>query len=173
MKKKEKSTMMTDAEVRRELKKIGILFAVLIVLGSIFTWQTSVFKMANEAMNPTIAKGDHILVNRFAKEFKSGDIIAYAQYDDENPEAMPIIHVKRLIGLPGDDIGVKDGYLYRNEEKIVQVVSDTEWTNTELTQYPVPDDSYFVTGDNMDYKPEIGESLFIYQDDVIGKVLFQ
>ncbi len=86
------------------------------------------FKIPSGSMIPTLTIGDHLLVNKFVygpripftdsriftwKEPKRGDIIVFKYPQDEDKN-----FIKRVIGLPGDKIEIKDGKLYINDEAI-------------------------------------------------------
>lgn len=55
--------------------------------------------------------------------------------------------VKRIVGLPGDTVSVRDGYLYVNGERCEEAYLDKQMLYT-MEEYLVPEDSYFVLGDN-------------------------
>ena len=71
-----------------------------------------------------------------------GDVVAFSYPEDPSRGL-----VKRVIGLPGDVIEIKDGYVIRNGQILPEsyVVSRDRRTISELT---VPADSYYVLGDN-------------------------
>lgn len=96
----------------------------------------------SESMVPTINKGDRLLATRIynKEKLQRGDIVIF--YSDELDERL----IKRLIGLPGDKIEIKDGIVFVNNEKIKEdyVVNKDEYNGV----YSVPEGEYFFLGDN-------------------------
>lgn len=94
------------------------------------------------SMIPTIEKDDKVLVTRVHNynNLKRGDIIVF--YSDELGETL----VKRLIGLPGDQIEIKNGEVSINGEKIEEdYVKNKDKYNGS---FEVPEGKYFFMGDN-------------------------
>ncbi len=128
------------------LLAIGIL---LFVRGAI----ANQYIVPSGSMLPTIQIGDRLFVDRLAYDFKipltkislvrfgdpeRGDIIVF-----DSPEAAGgVVMVKRLIGLPGDHIELKNGSMFLNGEKF----EDDPFGNE--VSLVVPDDQFFMMGDN-------------------------
>ena len=94
------------------------------------------------SMIPTINIDNRAVVTRIHNldNLKRGDVIVF--YSDELKERL----VKRLIGLPGDKIEIKNGIVYRNGEKLIEdYVKNNERFNGT---YEVPQGKYFFLGDN-------------------------
>ncbi len=99
------------------------------------------------SMLPTIQVGDRVMVNKFIYRFKEpqrGDIVVFEppaiinQKDD---------FIKRIIGLPGDKIEVKDGKVWVNDEALEEPYI-AEPPNYEYGPVKVPEHALFVMGDN-------------------------
>ena len=107
-------------------------------------------RIPSGSMLPTLQIDDHILINRLAYLFHNvdrGDIIVF----DE--PALNEKLIKRVIGLPGDIIDMKNGKVYINgiELNESEYLSPTVKThNASFISMPflVPEDEYFVLGDN-------------------------
>ena len=102
------------------------------------------------SMENTIMTGSRMIGLRTAYWFKEpqrGEIIIFKYPDDESEN-----FVKRVIGLPGEKVTIKDSKIYINDSK-EPIKEDWYWENGseesggELV-YQVPEDSYFVLGDN-------------------------
>lgn len=117
------------------------------------------------SMEPTIDIGDRLIAFRLSYVFsepKRGDIIIF----DSNHEDKLL--VKRIIGLPGDIIEIKDKVLLIND-----VAYDETYIKAEIIgnfgPYQVPNDKYFVLGDN---RNSSRDSRF-WEDPYIGKSLIK
>lgn len=88
----------------------------------------------SESMEPTISQGSYILGVRIYGELQRGDIVVF--------ERNYTVIVKRIVGVPGDSIYISD------EMKSVSVNNPLEMPTRMLT---VPEDHYFVVGDNPDH----------------------
>ena len=116
------------------------------------SWSRS-FKIPNGGMLPTFVPGDHIVVNKRAYGTaapRRGDVIVFNYPKDETK-----LFVKRVIGIPGDVIEVRNQAIYLNGTVLTESYiqhTDTHIQATDvrdnLGPVTVPPDSYFVLGDN-------------------------
>lgn len=99
-------------------------------------------KIPSESMVPTLNVGDRLFVTRIYNRDKleRGDIVVF--YSREEDESM----IKRLIGLPGDEVVITDGVVTVNGETLVEDYIGTP-DNFNGTYY-VPEGKYFFLGDN-------------------------
>jgi signal peptidase I len=128
-------------------------------------------KIPSPSMEKTIMKGDQLFGNRLAYRFgdpKRLDIIIFKFPDDESQ-----LFIKRVIGLPGDKIDIVDGKIYINDGKtaleenyLPEEMEDGTWG-----PYTVPEDSYFVLGDNRNDSRDsrYWQNTFVYKDQILGK----
>lgn len=121
------------------------------------------------SMIPTLNDYDRALVSRIYnfQNIKRGDIIVF--YSQELNETL----IKRLIGVPGDKIEIKNGILFINDEQIEEdyVKNNNQYNGT----FKVPDGKYFFLGDN---RPHSNDSRFwknpyINSSDIKGKLQFR
>lgn len=123
------------------------------------------------SMEDTIMPGDRLYVNELFKieDAKRGDILVFKS--DELDEKRL---VKRLIGLPGENVVVKrDGSVYINGEKLDEpYVTESEY---EEKVFNVPENSYLFFGDNrpISYDARYWENPYINESKIIGKVIFR
>ena len=123
------------------------------------------------SMAPTINVGDRLMVNRvFHKDnIKRGDILVF--YSDELQETL----IKRVIGLPGDHIVIKDGVVNVNEDDLEEdYVKNNDYSNEELV-YDVPEGKYFFLGDNRPVSKDSRRWInpYIDEDDIKGKAILK
>ena len=126
-------------------------------------------KVPSSSMYPTIKVGDKITVTPVynKSKLKRGDIIVFYSYELKDRL------IKRLIGLPGDEIDIKgNGQVYINGNKIEEpyVVYKEELGK----QFKIPQDKYFFLGDNRasSFDARKWESPYIDSKDIQGKARF-
>ena len=106
---------------------------------------------ADASMEPTLQEGDKILVDRLRyRIFKPmrNDVIVFCQDDD--PERKDAFYnIKRVVGLPGETVQIKNGGIYINGEEMTEKVAVDRMMISGLATYEVKlaDDEYFVLGD--------------------------
>ncbi|MBP1925050.1 signal peptidase I [Sedimentibacter acidaminivorans] len=149
---------------------IPILVALVIVLflnKFIFILVT----VPTGSMEDTIIPGDRLYVNEIfdINKAERGDIIVFRSIELDNKRL-----VKRLIGLPGDKVEVKeDGSVVVNDKKINEpyAIKSTGQAKT----FNVPEKCYFFLGDNrpISYDARFWDNPYISEEQIIGKVLFR
>ncbi len=142
----------------------AIFYAFLIAM-VVRTFVVQAFKIPTGSMEPTLhgAKwgGDKILVNKFIYRFQEpqhGDIVVFSTKGiaglDQGKD-----YIKRLVGLPGDTVEIRDYHIYVNGRRLDQpnIFAQFKYYNTDFESGPygkygtpvtVPPDNYFVMGDN-------------------------
>ena len=173
----------TKKSIWREYTEAIIIAMILAFTIRVFFVQA--FKIPSGSMIPSLQIGDHILVNKMSYgiqlpqdcefdisfppmtrystnlliEFDNpdrGDVIVFRYPEDENKD-----FIKRIVGIPGDTIRIRNKIVYVNGKQL----DDTAWTQrTDPGKYfggniprdnfdpiTVPPDSYFVMGDNRDH----------------------
>ncbi|MDO4615960.1 MAG: signal peptidase I [Lachnospiraceae bacterium] len=124
--------------------------SLMIILGFGFaTYFCQNVTVQENSMEPTISAGETLLINRLAYKISSpkrGDIVAFRTEDDPDSS----IHIKRVIGLPGETIQIKNGQILINgqtyvEKKGFPSIADGGLAETEIT---LGGTEYFVLGDN-------------------------
>ena len=108
----------------------------------------------SESMAPTLQVGDRVLTNKLAyylSDPERGDLVVFEDTGKQKGEDT----VKRVIGLPGDEISVEDGTLLVNREPLDEPYLDTRAGDAQKTPALetfgpvfVPKDHVFVMGDN-------------------------
>ncbi|BCG58858.1 signal peptidase I [Paenibacillus sp. URB8-2] len=148
-----------------------LLIAVVLSL-LVRSYVAEAMSVPTESMVPTIQVGDRLIVDKmlWATSLKHGDIVVF-----HPPIAGETkLYVKRLIGLPGDVVQIKDGALYRNGVK-----ADESYLKVEMDYsfgpVTVPDDHYFFLGDNrnISFDAHLWDTPFVSKDKLIGKVVLE
>lgn len=182
------NTIKKKKSVFREYTE-AIVIAILLAL-FIRTFVIQAFKIPSGSMLPTLMIGDHLLVNKFIygirvpftgkvlvpiKDPKSGDIIVFRFLKDRSVD-----YIKRVVGVPGDKIQVKDKKLYRNEKRVndphahfssTAVLPGSASPKDNFGPVTVPEGKYFVMGDNRDNSSDSRFWGFVESSDVLGKAM--
>lgn len=149
---------------------ITILIVVLVFLGLHFSLQS--YTVNGESMEPSFENGEWLLVDKLSYRFSSpgrGHVVIFNPPQDSSQP-----YIKRIIGLPGEYIEIKEGRIFiSNNEGYFELVEATDLPDIpDSTTYSgnIPEDYYFVLGDN---RPVSGDSRVfgpIHRDRIKGKV---
>ena len=129
------------------------------------------FKIPAGSMRMTLIEGDRILVSKSSKYVpQRGDVLVFVYPEDRTRD-----FVKRVIGLPGETIEIKDGKILINDHAIDDPrISKRYYYN--YGQYGqvgqkvlIPEDSYYVLGDNSGSSKDSRYWGFVTKKDIIGK----
>lgn len=187
MSKKVKTT--PDAEVKEEetpkskLREVlEFLAPIIIALIVAMILKYCIFANAvipTGSMLNTIQKGDRVIASRLEYKFNEPERfdIAIFKYPDNEKE----LFVKRIIGLPGETVNIVDGTVYvtGTDGKTMQLRDDfvsPENKDNYNGTFVVPEDSYFVMGDNRDNSVDSRywtTTNFVSRDKFVGKVMFR
>ena len=125
-------------------------------------------------MEPTLYTGDKLLIDKVAKmthHIERGDIIVFDS-TPENSRKDKVYYIKRVIGIGGDTVSIKNGDVFVNGKEIDESYADKENSPMNLTM-TVPEGSYFVLGDNRDNSNDSRYFGTILHSQISGKILFQ
>ncbi len=147
---------------------ITIILAVVIFLGARGTIQT--YEVFMTSMEPNFHEGQRVVVSKaaywsWAGEPERGDVIIF-----KAPNGSSEDFIKRVIGLPGDVVEVKNGAVYVNgtslEEPYIPASNIPSYT---MSKKEVPEGKYFVLGDNRNHSNDSHSGWFVDSDDIRGK----
>ena len=215
MPKKEKITPdekpVNEKREETTVEFLASLAGVLVTGLFIITFILQAFEIPSSSMEDTLLIGDHVFVNRtqFATPTRwLGPLMPYRDlHRDEvavfmSPEQPGLFLVKRIIGVPGDRIHLRDDVVYRNGEALNEPfvrhkregnaytddfpsvppsetygVSNDKWAqelpkHIENGEIVVPPDSYFAMGDNRDMSYDSRFWGFIPRKNLIGRPMF-
>lgn len=165
-----------SASVKKEILSWIKIFLIAIVIA--FFINNVIIINANVpsgSMEKTIMTGDRMIGLRTSYWFSDpqrGDIVIF-----KNPDNEEETFVKRLIGMPGDKVVIKDAKIYINDSKtpLKEDYLPEEWTrgngSDTVLEYKVPKGCYFMLGDNRNISRDARywTNTYVKRDQVIAK----
>ncbi len=174
--KKEKKKKSRTAEILDFFMPMIIAVIVAVFLKS-FVFASAVIPTGS--MLNTIQEKDCVIASRLEYKFGNDperyDIIIFYYPDDESK-----YYVKRIIGLPGETVEVINGTVFVTKTDGEQIELDQSFVTVEKPRgnfgpYVVPEDSYFVMGDNRNNSLDsrYWENTYVKREKIVGKVKFR
>lgn len=151
------------------------IILVAVVIAFVFTQFIIVnAQVPTGSMQDTIMVGDRLIGFRLSYTFSKperGDIVIFKYPDDESQN-----YVKRVIGTPGDIVEIRGGTVLVNGEPLEEdYLRETMISNQENEIYVVPEDSYFMMGDNRNNSLDsrYWNNTYVKKDKILAKVIFR
>ena len=148
-----------------------IIITVVFTLGVLYFVQIS--RVEGSSMEPTYQNGNIILVDKFF--YKRGkpsynDIVVVKYHVGEGEDQI----IKRIVGLPGDRLEMKDNQLYRNGQLLNEDYINGPMEGNKDFSYDIPEGKIFVMGDNRNHSVDSRNIGYIdFDDQVVGRVFFK
>lgn len=164
---------MAKSQLRECLESLVI--AVVLAL-FIITFIAQSFLVEGSSMEPSLHHGQRLLVEKVSYRFgepKRGEVVVFKYPGDRRRK-----FIKRIVGLPGDEILIQNGYLHINgvrlEEDFINGPTYGSYSAPTFGPLAVPAGHYFVLGDNRRNSddsryPDVG---FVPKKEIVGKALF-
>ena len=156
-------------KVKNIIKKLYPYVVIVIVVVLFRTFIATPVRVDGSSMDSTLKNGDILILNKLDKSYERFDVVVInAKIDGKNSKL-----VKRIIGLPGDNIEYEDNELYINGKKIEDVATarTSDFSLSDLYDVEkIPDDYYFVMGDNRIYSRDSRDYTvgLIKKEDIVG-----
>ena len=149
---------------------LRVFFVAVVIAGLVNTAFFQIVLVEQISMSPTLESGTRVFVSRCAYWFddvQCGDIVVFFNPADEYN------YVKRVIGLPGDEIVITDGTVYRNGKPLTEsyIADITEGEYSII----VTDGKYFCLGDNRNLSTDSRDEYVgcVTKSQIVGKVIFK
>lgn len=177
--KEEEPEKIIEEPVPLKKKVIKEIFCYVIIIATAYLVAVAVNKFVlinayvpSSSMERVISPGDKIIGNRLAflfKEPQRGDVVIFKFPDNEEE-----LYIKRIIGTPGDKVQIVDGELFINDEKIIEDYLYEPMVGN-YGPYYVPDNSYFMLGDNRNISGDarFWKNTFVSRNKILAKAWFR
>ena len=162
----------------REVVQIVVVTALLLLVVNTLVAQP--FEVQQRSMEPALASGDHILIDKLSMRWSPygrGDVIVFHAPGRYDAEGIP--YVKRIVGMPGDTIQIENGRIYVTPAGGVPIRLDESYLvegEASLPQgvegrreWTVPENAYFVLGDNRSESVDSRTFGAIPHDRIVGR----
>ena len=173
-----KARIETTPSAKKIIKEIIIwILLIVITITASYLVTTNIFvktSVSGVSMEPTLKEGQVVIVNKFEyylKKPKRNDVIVYKQSNKEHS----YFELKRVIGLPGETVKIKNGVVYINDEVMKEKIKTDIIQNSGLAEEGVKldDNEYFVLGDN---RNDSEDSRFasvgnVRRNEILGKAI--
>ncbi len=167
--------------VRRERTKrlILIISSLLVIISLVNTLQAYSIRnfvaearyIPSGAMLPTLQINDRLIIDKWSYRFQSpkqGDIVVFLPTETLKQQNFKDAFIKRVIGLPGDQVEIKGGKVYVNNQPLQEnYIEDAP--NYQFGPVTVHPNSYFVLGDNRNNSYDSHYWGFVPKENIIGK----
>lgn len=152
------------------LKELIPYLVIIVVVIVIRTFVATPVKVDGRSMVPTLNNNDILILSKLSRNYKRFDIVVVKAHGTKL--------VKRIIGLPGENIEYKDNVLYINGKEVSDVTPEEtdDFSLEELYGLKkIPNNYYFVMGDNRDGSSDSRDSRIglIKKDNILGKTIFR
>lgn len=159
-------------EILSWVKTIAIAFIIAFLL------KTFIFRpvyVVGASMNPTLGNGEVLVMWKLDYKLNDperGDIVVIKE-DQDKLEHKSLI--KRVVGLPGETVEIKNGKVYINDEELSPSYVDIKTYPYGFKKAQIPEGMYFVMGDNRPNSRDSRDSSigFISRKNIEGKVTFR
>ena len=152
------------------LREIGITILIAVAVFVLLRLTVQSYTVVMSSMEPNFQQGECIMVNKVSYHSSGpqrGQVIIFnPPFESEYP------FIKRVIGLPGETVEIKDGKVFINGTALEEDEYIKERPNYTMPATEVPENEYFVLGDNRNNSNDSHTGWTVPQDNIIGKAWF-
>lgn len=157
-----------------EIAKIVIIALAIVVPIRFFLFQP--FFVKGESMEPNLENGDYLIIDEISYRLRApirGEIIVFRYPQNETQ-----LFIKRIIGLPGETIEIKDGKITIYQGDKTQTLDESSYLKSYIAttgdiKITLGEDEYFVMGDNRPFSYDSRRFGVLSKDEIIGRAFLR
>lgn len=150
---------------------IPVVVALAIVL-VLRTFIVGMYYVPSGSMIPTLQLNDHVVVTKLSykmHEPERGDVIVFKYPPNEEQDLPEKDYVKRLIGLPGETLEIKNNTVYIDGVALDEPYVNSDTAMPDYGPITIPEGNYFAMGDNRNNSSDSRVWGFVPEEYLIGK----
>lgn len=158
-----------------DILEAGVMAAAIFVLVYLFLFQPH--QVRGKSMMPNFHDQENLLTDKISYRFNDperGDVIVFKAPHNEEYE-----YIKRVIGLPGESVLLKQGHIFINDQELYEpylpsnlLTKRGSFLSEEKTIF-ISENHYFVLGDNRNQSSDSREWGLVPSDNIVGKAWFR
>lgn len=158
-----------DAFTKKIIRALGIYGVIMVVILVLFQTVLMLSLIPSGSMEDTIMTGDVVISTKTGikeGEIKRFDILVFIPPDEPD-----ITYIKRVVGLPGETIEVKEGKVYADGVELDDSFIKAPMNRTGDGTYVVPEHCYFFIGDNRNNSKDsrFWNNPYVHVDNILAK----
>ncbi len=150
---------------------VGRVVILIAITAVVFYYSTGqFFVVSGISMDPTLADGEWLAiskVNHYIRDIKRGEIVVFHFPGTNNDK-----HIKRVIGLPGEEVKVRNGNVFVDGQELFEGYLEEGKETEGKVDLKLGQDEYFVLGDNRDHSNDSRVWGALPKEEVIGQAVF-
>ena len=152
------------------LREVVITVLIAVAVFAILRFTVQSYTVVMSSMKPTFQEGECIMVNKMSYRSSGpqrGDVIVFnPPFDSQFP------FIKRVIGLPGETVEIKDEKVFIDGIPLEEEYTMEAPNYTAMSAQEIPENEYFVLGDNRNNSNDSRNNWTVPWDNIIGKAWF-
>lgn len=162
------------SSTRNALEWVAVIVGAVVVALVVKTFVVQAFRIPSDSMMPTLMVEDRVLVNKLsydAHDLNRGDVVVFSRPEDlpaapGEPEDL----IKRVVGLPGEELIARDGSIYVDGRELREPYLGSDVSTFDMDRpVTVGEDEVFVMGDNRENSTDSRRFGPIESESVIGR----
>jgi signal peptidase I len=151
------------------LREVGLTILIAVVVFVCLRLTVQSYEVVMSSMEPNFYEGEYIMVNKVSYHSagpQRGDVIVF-----DPPFDSPHPFIKRVIGLPGETVEIKEGKVVIDDIPLEEEYIMASPTYT-MSATEIPENEYFVLGDNRNGSNDSHNGWTVPRDNIIGRAWF-